>query len=324
MKQSANPTFRGGTANLAAGQKGGAPASGAFLQIIEIANVYCPAMARSLLKEGARFNEVAGQRNVRSISQRRSRTRRRVRPPEQGSSDNSLPRSSTAIPPASSYRSRTRACWPHRAGPIRHPPPTQGRDANNAPTTHAGRSDDRTTAGQRSDATDDSVAKTRSTKSNDSKSDDANAEQSTASDDAAASDPAKTDPDSPAAATVNAVAAAIPPVATATDAAASTAPASDKATTPLATAAAAIAAASSVTRNASTGTPTASGIDAGVAATPAVAKAAGVKIEPQAAATDDHHLDMPADVTAERHRAGGFRHRANRAENRGNAQRPRL
>ena len=61
-----------------------------------------------------------------------------------------------------------------------------------------------------------------------------------------------------------------------------TAPASDKATAPLAIAAAAIAAASSVTGNASTGTPTASGTDAGVAATPAVAKAAGVKIEPQA------------------------------------------
>jgi len=212
---------------------------------------------------------------------------------EQGSSDNSFAALVDSNTTASASSDRFQDTPPAPSRRADDPPPaadTRSRGANSASDNPTQRTtDDRTTAtGQRGDDTDDNVAKTRSTKSKStSKSDETKSkEKSASSDDAAASDQAKTDPDSPAAATANAVAAAIPPVTTATDGASSTTPPSDRATAPLATAAAAVAAASSATGNAATGALTPAGTETGATATATVAKAAGAKIDAQAAAAE--------------------------------------
>ena len=97
-------------------------------------------MARSLLKEVPRVHRevavVSATSEVFPSASFQNAPARSARS-EQGSRITALPRWSTAIPPARpATGSRTRARLPHRAGPmIRHPPPTQGRATPITPPT---------------------------------------------------------------------------------------------------------------------------------------------------------------------------------------------
>ena len=139
------------------------------------------------------------------------------------------------------------------------------------------------TADDNADATRRAKAKSAGSKSDETKS----ATKSSSADDASTNDQPEAKPDGATGTAVNAIAAAIPVVATVTDTPAAKTPGNDKGTAPLAIAAAAIAATAAIAGTGATVTAAATGTDASAPATATVnTKAAGANADAHAVLTE--------------------------------------